>query len=198
VDNCRSWLLWVEQRFSLHDKESCLQDQESCITITNHCILQMQHHQSIRLGLFFESLDSAYMIKRTCWRLLLIFMLNLEKHLRDAPKIWRFIFWTLYALDSQTNSLEDLILESRATPSGATNRRILLKDPSKNNILHVRFGNTSTPTVNTPSNIQAWGLRIHRKGTITHCRMMGQGNTWQKALCHHLMTACHRMVQRAG
>jgi hypothetical protein len=52
-------------------------------------------------------------------------------------------------------------------------KRVLVK----NDLLHVRFGNTGTQTVNTLSNIQARGLRTPEKGTTAHYCIMGQGIT---------------------
>jgi hypothetical protein len=46
----------------------------------------------------------------------------------------------------------------------------------KNNLLHVKFGNTDNQMVNTPLNIQAWGLHTPQKGAIAHCCMMEQGS----------------------
>jgi hypothetical protein len=40
--------------------------------------------------------------------------------------------------------------------------------PDKNNLLHVRFGSAGTHTVNSPPNIQVWGLHIPQKGTTIH------------------------------
>jgi hypothetical protein len=47
----------------------------------------------------------------------------------------------------------------------------------KSELLHIRFGNTVSHTVNTTPNIQTRGLHTLRKGATTHCGMMGQGST---------------------
>jgi hypothetical protein len=70
--------------------------------------------------------------------------------------------------------------------------------PGKKITPHKRFGNTGTQMVNTPSNIQAWGLHTPWKDATAHCDMTRQDCAWQEALTHHLMAASHRTVQGAG
>jgi hypothetical protein len=69
--------------------------------------------------------------------------------------------------------------------------------PIKDDLLHVRFGNTEIHMVNTP-NIQARGLHIPQKGANRPTVMTGQDIAWQQALLPRLMAAGHRMVQGAG